>query len=127
MFAPGFRISVTDALVLIVGSIASFIVGTQVWWAGIVVAFVVGHFFLFCNVFRVRRKPELVWASLFVLLAASTVLTEKPGWMVTFAVSFLVAVMLIYRETKMLSYHGVGWQRLNPGLLEWWEKKRESH
>lgn len=115
----------TDALVLIVGSIASFIVGTQVWWAGIVVAFVVGHFFLFCNVFRVRRKPELVWASLFVLLAASTVLTEKPGWMVTFAVSFLVAVMLIYRETKMLSYHGVGWQRLNPGLLEWWERSKK--
>ena len=91
-----------------------------------VIAFVVGHLFLFCNVFRISRKPELVWASLFVLLAVFTVLTENPGWMITFVVSFLVAVVLINQETKKPSYHGVGWQMLNPGLLEWWDKQRKT-
>jgi hypothetical protein len=31
------------------------------------VAFVMGHFFLFCNVFRIRRKYELIWAVLFAV------------------------------------------------------------
>ena len=64
------------------------------------IAFVVGHFFLFCNVFRIERKPELIWAAVFTVLTASTVLTQMPGWIVTFTSSFLVAVVLIYRETK---------------------------
>lgn len=126
-FNPGFRLSLFDVVVLIAWMIGAFVVGSQVWWAGLVIAFVVGHFFLFCNVFRIARKPELIWAAVFTVLTGSTVLTQKPSWIVTFTMSFLVAVVLIYRETKKPHYHGIGWQRVNPGLREWWEKQRESH
>lgn len=34
------------------------------WWLP---AMVVGHFFLFCNVFKVPRRLELAWAGVFVL------------------------------------------------------------
>ena len=91
-FTPGFRISLFDVLVLIAGMIGAFIVGVQVWWAGMVIGFVVGHFFLFCNVFRIGRKPELIWAAVFTFLAGSTVITAIPGWFLAFTMSFLLAV-----------------------------------
>lgn len=125
MFSPGFRISLLDALVLIAGICGAFIAGFYVWWAGMVIAFVVGHFFLFCNVFRIARKPELIWAAVFIILVGSTVLTDMPGWTITFTTSFILAVVLIHRETRKLSYHGVLWAKLNPGLREWWEKQKE--
>jgi hypothetical protein len=120
-FNPGFRVSVFDVLVLIAGIIGSVVVGAQLWWAGMVIAFVVGHFFLFCNVFRIARKAELIWAALFVVLSVSTVLYDQPGWTVSFAGSLLVAGVLIAHEMKKPSYHGIFWQRINPELLEWWE------
>ena len=124
-FKPGFRISLFDVVMLIAGMIGAVVAGSQVWWAGLVIGFVVGHFFLFCNVFRIARKPELIWAAVFVVLTSSTVLTQMPGWTVTFILSFLVAVVLIYLETKKPHYHGIGWQRINPGLREWWNTNHQ--
>ena len=59
---PGMRFSFTDFVVLVVATLGAwqlFRFGHPLWW--IVVA-VVGHFFLFCNVFRVSRTLELWWA-----------------------------------------------------------------
>lgn len=123
MFAPGFRISLLDAVVLITGMIGAFIASSYAWWAGMVIGFVVGHFFLFCNVFRIARKPELIWAAVFIILTGPTVLTGMPGWIVTFIGSLIVAVVLIYLETQKPSYHGILWSKFNPGLREWWEKQ----
>lgn len=125
MFSPGFRISLLDAFVLIAGICGAFVASSYVWWAGMVIGCVVGHFFLFCNVFRIARKPELIWAAVFIVLVGSTVLTELPGWTITFIVTFVFAVVLIYRETQKPSYHGIFWNKLNPGLREWWEKQKE--
>lgn len=124
-FKPGFRLSLFDVVVLLVGMIGAFILGAQVWWLGVVIGFVVGHFFLFCNVFRIARKPELIWVAVFTGLTASTIFSGKPDWIFTFVSSFLVALILIYRETKKPHYHGIGWQRFNPGLREWWESQQK--
>ena len=45
-FEPGFRLSLFDVLVLIAGMTGAIIFGAQVWWLGVVIGFVVGHFFL---------------------------------------------------------------------------------
>lgn len=127
MFAPGFRISLLDTVVLITGMIGAFIASSYAWWAAMVIGFVVGHFFLFCNVFRIARKPELIWAAVFIILTGSTVLTGMPGWTVTFTGSLIVAVVLIYLETRKPSYHGIFWLKFNPGLPEWWEKQRNGN
>ncbi len=123
MFSPGLRISIIDVCVLIAGVIGAVVVGFQVFWAGAVIGFVVGHFFLFCNVFRISRKPELIWAAVFILLSGSTMLNEWPAWIVTFSMSFVVALVLIFLETKKPSYHGIGWKHFNPNLQEWWERR----
>jgi len=120
-FAPGFRISVFDALILLTGGVGAFLAASHAWWAGVIIGFVVGHFFLFCNVFRIARRPELIWAAAFTFLAACTFLTGLPGWIGTVACSLLLSVVLIVREMRKPYYHGVGWSSLNPGLRAWWE------
>lgn len=122
-FRPGFRLSVFDGVILLAGLIGGLVVGRQAWWAGATVGFVVLHFFLFCNVFRIPRVPELIWATVFVLLAGSTILFEVPGWGMAFGLSLVCSAALIWRATKRQDYHGLLWERWNPGLREWWEEQ----
>jgi len=123
VFAPGFRISVWDAVVLCGGALGAWWLYRIEWWIGVLLAWVVGHFFLFCNVFRISRGPELIWAAVFVLLCASRLLFHVPGWMATFLGSVLVAMLLIALEMVRPCYHGIGWQKINPTLPEWWKSK----
>lgn len=119
-FAPGFRLSVSDMLVLIVGTGGALALGSMVWWWGFVVGFAVGHFFLFCNVVRMARPLELLWAGVFVALAVATITLGVPAWPLTAASSLLVTALVVVLQLRSPSYHGLGWQRINPGLPVWW-------
>lgn len=119
-FAPGFRLSVLDVVVLALGGLGTWWLGADEWWAGMIVGFVVGHFFLFCNVFRIARGAELIWAAVFVALSGATLLTEAPGWAVTISASLLLTVLLVVLEMRKPSYHGIAWQWVNPQLHSWW-------
>ena len=120
-FKPGFRISALDAGVLIAGAAGSALAAQIEWWMGSIIGFAVGHFFLFCNVFRVQRPFELAWAVLFILLAGSTIAIHMPGWGMTIATSLTMTAAIIAMEMRKFSYHGILWQRINPGLPKWWE------
>ena len=119
-FRPGFRCSALDAVVLAAGILASFAIGRQGGWMSFVIPYVVGHFFLFCNVFRISRRLELLWAVLFVALALLTVTSGRPGWPTTIAVSFAATLVVIGLALRQPSYHGIGWKRWNPELHDWW-------
>ena len=121
VFAPGFRLSLLDVAVLLLGSIAVVALGNMTWWWGFVVGFVLAHFLLFCNVFRIARSLELVWAGVFTALAGGTIAAEKPGWIITAAASFAVTIIVVVLEMRKPSYHGIGWSRINPKLPSWWE------
>jgi hypothetical protein len=120
-FAPGFRLSLLDVIILVVGVATAFALAKAVWWWGFVVGFVLGHFFLFCNVVRMARPLELAWTGVFVTLAAATVALDVPGWPVTVSVSLVATVVVVVVEIRKPSYHGLGWQWINPGLPAWWE------
>jgi hypothetical protein len=120
-FAPGFRLSKLDVVVLVVGTLLSLGLAAAGSWLALVVAWVIGHFFLFCNVFRLSRPLELVWAAVFVVLAGSTAATHYPGWAATTAISLAATVVVVAVEMRKPSYHGILWQRINPGLRAWWE------
>lgn len=92
----------------------------NVWWA-FCLAFVVLHFFLFCNVFRLARPLELLWAAVFVMLAGATIVFDQPGWLVTTALSLIVTFIVVAVEMRKPSYHGIAWRQINPNLLQWWE------
>ncbi len=123
VFAPGFRLSVVDVVILVGGMTATIILSIFVWWWGFILTFVLAHFFLFCNVVRMARPLELVWAGVFVVLAGATVAFETPGWLVTALVSLLVTVVVVVVEMRKPSYHGLCWQQINPGLPAWWEAR----
>ena len=120
-FAPGFRLTTLDVMVLFVGAIATLILANITWWWGFVVGFVLCHFFLFCNVFRIARSLELVWAGVFGVLACGTIAIDVPKWIITSAVSLAATVVLVIVEMRKPSYHGIGWSRINPELPVWWD------
>jgi hypothetical protein len=122
-FAPGFRLSFLDVFILVIGFLGAFALSMVVWWWGFVVGFVLGHFFLFCNVVRMARPLELAWGAVFVALAGATVALDTPGWLVTSCISLLVTVVIVVVEMRKPSYHGLGWQWLNPRLPSWWESQ----
>jgi hypothetical protein len=125
MFSPGFRLSKLDVVVLLLGTAAAAIAGIFVWWVGYVIALVIGHFFLFCNVFRLARPLELAWAAVFVGLAGATVAVDWPGWIATTIGTLVVTVVVVAVEMRKVSYHGVLWERINPGLKAWWAKREK--
>ena len=122
-FKPGFRLSRLDILVLALGLIGAVAFAITVWQAGLVIAIVVCHFFLFCNVLRLSRPLELAWAGVFLALAAATIGWDAPGWPVTIAASLGMTALVAVLEMRKSSYHGVGWRSINPGLRDWWQTK----
>lgn len=106
----GFRFSIVDAAVLLVTAI-----GTP--W--LVPAFVVLHFFLFCNVFRIRRAPELIWGLCFVLLAGLLAVAGRFDPSILMICQLPLTVILIAKDIRHPNYHGVFADRLNPRLDEY--------
>jgi hypothetical protein len=125
-FSPGFRISVVDVIVLLLGITASIGLGFVLPWLGAVIAFVVGHFFLFCNIVRMARSSELTWAAIFLTVSTSTVVVNFPGWFVSFFLSSLATFILVIVELRKPSYHGVFWQYFNPDLPYWWSAQAST-
>jgi len=117
----GFRFSVIDAAAL--AAFAAVIVGlhclgSSLWW---LVAIVAGHFLLFCNVFRVIRRRELIWAALFILNVGFWLLLGRLDWFTVLACQLPVSVGVIAWETKATRYHGIFANRFNPNLKDYLE------
>jgi hypothetical protein len=119
-FAPGWRFSTLDGVVLVVGLVASVAFGVVYWPVGFVIGFSLLHFFLFCNVFRLARALELAWSVVFVGLCAGTIVYDWPGWGWAVAGSLGMTVVVVAVELRKPSYHGVGWRVVNPQLPSWW-------
>ena len=122
----GFRFFATDALVLTAGAVGTWLLWRQdlaVWW---MVPCVVGHFFLFCNVFRVRRAYELAWAALFLIDVGWWVSRGELGWNPVLIGQLPVTLIVLLIELRSPRYHGIGARRLNPRLKEYLESRRCS-
>jgi hypothetical protein len=119
-FQPGFRLSTTDVVVIVIGIIASIALWSTAWWIAFVVAFLIAHFFAFCNIFRVSRPLELGWSAVFIVLTYSTIAFQKPAWAITIGTSLIATCVVIAIEVRKPSYHGILWQRINPKLPQWW-------
>ena len=70
-FRPVFRLSALDALVLVAGAAGAIAVWHVAPEFAVLGAVAILHFFLFCNVFRVARRPELVWSAVFLICVSA--------------------------------------------------------
>ncbi len=81
-------------------------------------AIVLGHFFLFCNVFRIHRNYELIWAGCFIANFGVWVLCSPAHvpleWILLCQIP--ITVILILLEMRGPNYHGILANRLNPKL-----------
>jgi hypothetical protein len=119
-FRPGFRVSTMDVFILIGGAALAGLAMSIDGWLATAIVFVVLHFFLFCNVLRMARVLELTWAGVFVGVATASIVGQFFGWPVVFAAASVLTIALATIQLRNPSYHGAGWQRINPTLPEWW-------
>ena len=127
MFDPGFRLSLIDILVLLSGAGGAWVLYPHNPNLSIGVAFVVAHFFLFCNIIRMSRIPELIWAFSFIMLSWLSLQFEFLAWNNVLYFSVLITLVLILREIRRPCYHGVLWRRLNPQLPDWFSENLSTH
>lgn len=125
-FRPGFRFSPTDGLVLLAGA-----VGAAMAWRiepaiGIAVLLPVAMFFVFCNVVRMVRRFELVWAGAYAAACVARIQFGGPPWLWVIGGSLLLAAVLVGLQLRRADYHGVGWRRVNPQLPAWWAERTRS-
>lgn len=125
-FNPGFRLSKIDLLVLLLGVSISAGLYTSIPLAAFIVLFVIGHFFLFCNIIRMPRFLELIWTIIFLLLSGSTLLFEAFSWLQVALTSLMLTIVLVIYQIRQPAYHGILWQRINPDLRQWYDDNYQN-
>ena len=104
----GFRLSPFDLVFLAVGVLAAVLTRGLPGDPSTLIGIVVGHFFLFCNVVRLRRSFELAWAGVFVALAVIGWGLGVQRWFVPLAFVTPYTVLLVLLEVRSGRYHGAG-------------------
>jgi hypothetical protein len=112
----GFRFSVTDGAALVLFTVAAFGLHrlmSPLWWLLLIAA---GHFFLFCNVFRIRRSLELWWAGLLLANCGAWLLFERLDWLTVIPCQLPVTAAVLLAEIRSARYHGIFARWLNRKL-----------
>jgi hypothetical protein len=112
----GFRLSAVDAVVLVGAGPATWLLWPVIGTLAGVIPLVVGHFFLFCNVFRIHRTKELIWAAICLVNVFAWAAFSECWWPGILAVQLTVTVVLVIKEIRGPWYHGICARRWNSRL-----------
>lgn len=112
----GLRFSQLDGIVLVLATAVTALTYTRTAGFSVLLLFVVGHFFLFCNVFRIRRTPELVWGAIFVLNCLAWTLAGCVELVWLLALPLPVTLGIILNELRTPHYHGIFARQINSRL-----------
>lgn len=124
-FKPGFRLRISDIAIIFFGVWFSCRVGVENFNLGLSAAFVIFHFFLFCNILRMNKSLELVWSGLYLLLfilASTEAFGGFVNYLGVYVYSLVITSLLIGFQINREDYHGVFWERINPELPKWWRQ-----
>lgn len=110
----GFRFSRSDLFIVLAGVFVVWYGAQRNRDLAILTAFVLGHFFLFCNVFRVGERAELAWAGLLLLNVVIVGAVVGGSWWIALPLQCGVTAIIIARTFRRPDYHGIGCQRINP-------------
>ena len=118
----GFRISTIDVAAILICGLATVAAWNWVGNLALIAPLALGHFFLFCNVFRIRRNYELVWAAIFIANCfywINHAVGHEDGRISILGIlAFQLPVtgFLIWKEMRSPRYHGIASGRINPQL-----------
>ena len=128
----GGRFSPTDAAVIglcvLVVWLLWVLFHEELPWVVWIPPVVLAHFFLFCNLFRLRRRYEVVWSALFLVnLCGWLLLSPEPlRWSGVLVVQTPITLVAILAEMHSPAYHGIFSRRLNPSLEDYLRTSREA-
>ena len=71
------------------------------------IPFALGHFFLFCNVFRVRRSFELAWTGALMVNVVAWWLAGRFDWAPILLAQTPVTLAVLLLELRSDRYHGI--------------------
>ncbi len=112
----GFRLSAVDVIAMCVAPLCAWAMAGGIGPVAWALPVALGHFFLFCNVFRIGRAKELWWAAGFVAQVAIWVAIDRLSWPIVITIQAPVTIAVIGLELRSPRYHGVAARRLNPQL-----------
>jgi hypothetical protein len=121
-FSPGPRLLPHDKWVLLIATLvlsASYILAGPVIFSPLLT--VVVQFFLFCNVFRIKTRLELVWASSFIPAVIVVYWWGGSPWLIP-AILWSWGTVLIWIGSKSPAYCGLWWEKINPDLEKNWKQ-----
>jgi MFS superfamily sulfate permease-like transporter len=103
----GMRFSWQDSMVFAITALITWFFWEK--WSTLIFTFIVvlAHFFLFCNVFRIHRQYELIWASFFVVNYSCWVLSNHFSWLGILLTQLPITVILILLGIRHPTYHGI--------------------
>jgi len=108
----GFRINLVDIvfILLLIGfSIFIYTYLGDLGYYFLLPLYVGFSFFLFCNVFRLRTKDEMIWTFLFLMIVGITFYFFPNNWVIyTISSSFIIQTVLIVLDIGSEEYRGVG-------------------
>ena len=107
--AAGFRFSVIDAVAIILCVIGTCLLWPHLYTMSLFFPFVLFHFFLFCNVFRISRPPELIWAAIFIFNVISVLGMKHKMFPYVFWAQLPVTLAVLIYGVMQKDYHGVGY------------------
>jgi len=115
----GFRLSVRDGFVLAAGSlvVAWLCRVDHPLWS--IVAMALGHFFLFCNVFLVWQRWEMLWAAVYIANVAAHLALGRFEGLSALLFQLPVTFAVIWLQMRSPWYHGILARRINPRLNEY--------
>ena len=110
----GMRFSILDGVVLVLGSAATWLLWRLIGHFALLLPVTLVHFLLFCNVFRIRRGSELLWAGTFVLNFGSWVFSGSFSWWPVLAIQTAITGAILFVEIRHPRYHGVFCKGVEP-------------
>ena len=110
---PGFRFWWTDAVAIVACLVVTWLAWQPLGQWVLIFPITLGHFFLFCNVFRLRRSYEVVWTVIYLLNVIGWWIGGGINWPGVLALQTPVTVAVIVLEMKSTRYHGVFWKKVN--------------
>ena len=108
----GFQITAPEVIVMVLIVAGAWFVFFPI---GLVALFVVGHFFLFCNVFRIRPAYEFIWGAAFISNVLIQAFIDYKGlnWLLVIIIQCIVTIAVIIAEMRSSRYHGIFCRRIN--------------
>lgn len=111
----GFRINLVDILFILLLILSSFYIYHEVNGMGyyfLLPLYIGFTFFLFCNLFRLRTKDEMLWTLFFLISTLTTMQFFENNWVLyTILFSFSFQSILIMRHFRSEGYRGIWYKR----------------